>query len=208
MLCARRWTGEPDSGGLKMARMLRAAFGAAADAVRAAAAAEDVAARAYHTTLFGVAVDDRGVAGFAGVGDGAGVARRARDSSWIMAMPPQQGEYANSTFYITRSDWEKRFLARVYQPGAIDRVALCTDGLLNLCLDRAAERPYQGFFHGMERWQERRATVSDLERYVELRAFLRSGRVRERADDDITLLLGRVDRPERDCAAADRARQE
>ena len=183
---------QPEMPPEEMADTVQESLLAAADTVRRHAAACGDKYRDYHTTLLGIIANDNGTA-VTRIGDGSIVVRRRPDAglppAWETALPPQQGEYANSTWYITQDNPELRLDVKAYCPGDIEAVAIFTDGLQNLCLVRETEQPFAGFFDQFARWQT--LPASPLDRYQELRRFLTSRRVQDRTDDDCTLLLAR-----------------
>ena len=187
-----RISNSPEMTSQELADTVRDSLLAAAGTVRKYAAASDRKYRDYHTTLLGIIANHNGAA-MTRIGDGGIVVRRRPDAglppAWETALPPQQGEYANSTWYITQDNPEHRLDVKTYCPGSVDAVAMFTDGLQNLCLVRETEQPFTGFFDRFTRWQTQPA--SSLERYQELRRFLTSRRVQDRTDDDCTLLLAR-----------------
>lgn len=176
----------------EMADTVQNSLLAAAGTVRKYAAASGEKYRDYHTTLLGIIANHNGTA-ITRIGDGGIVILCRPDiglpPAWETALPPQQGEYANSTWYITQDKPEHRLDVKTYCPGSVDAVAMFTDGLQNLCLVRETEQPFAGFFDQFARWQTQPA--SPLDRYQELRRFLTSRRVQDRTDDDCTLLLAR-----------------
>jgi hypothetical protein len=121
---------------------------------------------------------------FSQVGDGAIVLRQA--DAYTTVFWPQNGEYANTTFFLTGADFRERLACRcLAQP--VDEVSLLTDGLQPLALHYASRSVHRMFFEPMF------ATVRSANRPEELeeplRQFLDSKPVNERTDDDKTLIL-------------------
>ena len=82
------------------------------------------------------------------IGDGCAVAR-GLDGSLTIIAEPQRGEYANETFFLTDDAAADIFDGRVYELGIdipeIDAVAVMSDGLLNLALDKTSGQPHPPF---------------------------------------------------------------
>jgi hypothetical protein len=71
--------------------------------------------------------------------------------------------------------------------GAVGQVAVLSDGLQMVALQMPSREPHPGFFTPLFRYLE---TQRDgLQASEAVAAFLGSARVRERTDDDITLIL-------------------
>ena len=119
------------------------------------------------------------------VGDGAAIARR-RDQNLISLTTPQTGEYANETTFLTSENVLDIAQYRVWE-GEPDRLALFSDGLQLLALKMPEAEPHQPFFAPLFQFisqpMEEEAAKEQLEK------FLRSPRVSQRTDDDLTLVL-------------------
>ena len=119
------------------------------------------------------------------IGDGAIVAQEEGGEIFAVTRPAPS-EYLNETTFLI-------------SPGAIDgasfmlwrgnlaRLAALTDGLQMLALRMPSGDPHQGFFAPLFRFVA--TTGNQKKRETALLAFLDSPRVRERADDDLTLFL-------------------
>jgi hypothetical protein len=119
------------------------------------------------------------------IGDGAVVAQE-EDGETFAVTRPAPSEYLNETSFLI-------------SPGAIDgasfalwrgklsRLAALTDGLQMLALRMPGGDPHQGFFAPLFRFVA--STSNPAKSETALRDFLDSPRVRERADDDLTLFL-------------------
>ncbi|MBM4345313.1 MAG: protein phosphatase 2C domain-containing protein [Deltaproteobacteria bacterium] len=137
--------------------------------------------RELATTVTLVAADAQAT-WVASVGDGAVVYRTAADQAWQVAAWPMRGEYANSTQFVT--DDELVFTQAKFP--AAQAIAVMTDGLTPLALDFALRRPFAPFFDGVALEMGRR-NVAELAPH--LQDLLRSPRVTERTDDDVTLVF-------------------
>ncbi len=178
----------PDSGAL-WAEVLREAFRAARDHVFRLPDTDGGEVRDYSCTLTLVIADlDWLVTGQ--IGDGLAVAQTLHGGLDIIAAP-QRGEYADSTFFLTGDHAEDMFSGRVYRQGVdiepVSAVALMTDGLTNLAIDRNRNVAHAPFFAPLLRFP---AEINNQETaYDELYRFLSSDRVNSRTDDDKTLVL-------------------
>ena len=124
-------------------------------------------------------------------GDGAVVIRDAAGELQTL-VKPQNGTYANQTYFLT--DPVDQILSDVVISEPVPMFALMTDGLTPLALVSPDDRPHPGFFEPIERFissSENRAQASR-----DLGDFLKSDRVNSRTDDDKTLYLAML-RPDR-----------
>jgi hypothetical protein len=96
--------------------------------------------REYHATLVGFV--SNGAAGlFFHVGDGLGIAfKNALATDQSSTIPPHQlslpenGEYANETFFITMQNWREHLRLTFFGPAS--SIVLMSDGISNLVLTR------------------------------------------------------------------------
>jgi hypothetical protein len=151
-------------------------------ALRAEAEQRGVPLRELACTLLAAVVGE-GQALFAQVGDGAMVVRG--EQGYAPVFWPQQGEYANSTFFITQPDFEQAL--QLEGRGRVDEVALFTDGLQWLALHQASREAHGPFFEPL--FAALRTAPDPAELVAPLRSFLDSPAVNERTDDDKTLVL-------------------
>ena len=157
------------------------------------AALEGRERRDFAATLL-VALVDGASAVFLQVGDGA-IVYRAGDGAFTPALWPQNGEYANTTWFVT--DEEAADLVQLARVPGVDEVALLTDGLQSLALRFASREAHGPFFEPMFRrlrapaaeTGEAGAAATPVGLDAELKAFLASGPVNARTDDDKTLVL-------------------
>jgi hypothetical protein len=118
------------------------------------------------------------------IGDGAIIA--GHHGVYGVVFWPQSGEFANSTNFITSNEYRERLEFRRVQT-RISELALFTDGLERLALRFDAQTPhvpfFQPLFHALK-------TSSNVEKLNDgLRSFLSSESVKNRSDDDKTLIL-------------------
>jgi hypothetical protein len=164
--------------------LLRAVFQTARDAVAAEAAkGKSPLAELSTTLLLAIATPELVAAGQ--VGDGAVVARLADESFVAVTRPPVQ-EYVNETTFLTSPDFlgPAQFAVR---RAPLTGLALFSDGLQMLALKMPQGSPHGPFFTPLLRFL---ADVKERNTAEEqLRRFLQSPRITERADDDLTLVL-------------------
>ena len=135
------------------------------------------------TLILAVAMPDRICA--VQVGDGAAVVRLADETLLAVTRPPQ-GEFINETTFLT-SDGLLHKAQFTVQHFPVTGVALLTDGLQMLALKMPQGEPHTPFFLPLLRGV---AASPDTDHALEqLRNFLQSSRIRQRADDDLTLML-------------------
>lgn len=141
--------------------------------------------REYACTLVG-AVVTRDLALAFQIGDGALVFGDC--GAMFPVFWPESGEYANMTHFVTDEEALLRLQAKVCPPP--EEVAVLTDGLQRLALVYATREAHAPFFEPMFRVLRGTGCLDDcdpLNGYLE--AFLESGAVNERTDDDKTLVL-------------------
>lgn len=170
-------------------RLLYDSFSRARNAVLELAGDEPGEARRYAATLSIVVADHEWLA-TGQLGDGLSVVRTA-DGALHTVGEPQRGEYAGSTYFLTEDGAPETFYGRVYLQGAdiapVLSLAIMTDGLTGLALDRSTGLPHPPFFTPLLQ------VPAGIEHHdgalADLQAFLASERVNGRTDDDKTLLL-------------------
>lgn len=167
--------GLPDQG------ELRSVNEAVRDALDREAARRKVQVRELSTTLLLAVATPLGTA-CSQIGDGVMVARAAQESAYRHVFWPDQGEYANSTHFVT----ERPQRLHVAHLPVLHAIALMTDGLQGIALDYGAHRAHPPFFAGLFAELER-AEVSALQ--APLLHLLTSPAVRDRTEDDVTLVL-------------------
>lgn len=106
-----------------------------------------------------------------------------RCASW-----PQQGEYANTTHFLTDADAASKIIVEL-KNYAVDEVALFTDGLQNLVLDYRTQSAHSPFFAPLFNWLRPRPNGFSQEFSDSLVTYLNSEKFNARTDDDKTLLL-------------------
>ena len=163
---------------------VRGWIAASREAIAAEADKSGKRLREFACTVLGV-VASNGRAVFFQIGDGAIVAGSGSEYDTIFW--PEQGEYANTTYFITDED----FLSHLHisHRESPDEIALFTDGLQNLVLSFSQKKAHAGFFRplfGALRDEPGNGTdgFSGM-----LAAFLGREDIGARSDDDKTLVL-------------------
>ena len=154
-----------------------------ARAARAGVRAGDYAC----TALGAVVAEDRAV--FFQIGDGAIVVagrEHAGDYDWVFW--PQHGEFANTTNFVTQRDAARALEIEMHM-GAIDEVALFTDGIERLVLDLGAKTAHAPFFRPLFGWLAATKAPVASETSPSLVQYLASKQICDRTDDDKTLIM-------------------
>lgn len=124
------------------------------------------------------------------IGDGLVV---AEDENGVLhvAAEPQRGEYADATFFLTQQEAPELFSGRVRRLGQdlppVSALAVMTDGLIHLAIDRTTKTPHGPFFRPLMRVPS--ALDSSENALAGLIDFLTSERINQRTTDDKTLVL-------------------
>jgi hypothetical protein len=151
-------------------------------ALTAKAESLGVAARELACTLL-VVIAASDTTACAQLGDGAIVIPDKERYSVVFW--PDNGEYANTTYFLTDPGFGSHLKARTL--GGVSAIAVMTDGLQRLALDFRAQAAHGPFFAPLFKALGSAAVAEDLA--VPLRQFLSSSAVNDRTDDDKTLLL-------------------
>ena len=123
------------------------------------------------------------------LGDGAIVeSLRGENDLYHCASWPQQGEYANTTHFLTDVDAASKIFVEV-KHAAVDEVALFTDGLQNLVLDYRTQSAHAPFFAPLFGRLRLQPDGFSQEFSDSLALYLNSEKFNARTDDDKTLLL-------------------
>lgn len=141
----------------------------------------------YHTTLM-VAHCLPDTITWAHTGDGAIVAIDPQGIPTLLS-PPEQGEYANETRFITDPQAPNECRTGTKDNSNVAALCLFTDGLqrmvLNYCTGQP--QPHPAFFKNL--WDWLKTHPSQQEREQGLLSLLTSDRVRTRTSDDVTLTI-------------------
>lgn len=166
--------------------VIRQAFAAAQGAIADQATQSSRATREYATTTTLLVATEQWTIG-AAIGDGALVVQ-GQYGGLISLCPPQRGEYANTTYFLTQPDMLSRLTIAIL-PQPVSAVAVLTDGLLPLALNLAHNQPFAPFFQPLFAFVE--TSTDQTAAQTQLAEFLDSPRVNARTDDDKTLVLAR-----------------
>lgn len=101
----------------------------------------------YATTLVGVIATPAG-GWFFHVGDGVAVADSHEGA--ITVSQPENGEYANETYFITGADWARHL--RLLRIDAPQRLALMSDGASSFVMDRGNQALFAPFIAPVEKF--------------------------------------------------------
>lgn len=119
------------------------------------------------------------------IGDGVAVISD-QHGNLISLTAPQFGEYINETTFLVSPQALETAQITLWQ-GKTAKIALLSDGLQMLALELDQGKPYAPFFSPLFHFV---AQINDeTEAKDQLVAFLRSPKITERTDDDLTLLL-------------------
>lgn len=148
------------------------------------AARQGIEVREMATTLL-VALSFPDQVLFAQVGDGALVLRDNKGELHTVT-PPRTSEYCNETDFVTGLlSEEEMHLSRFEEEAS--HIALFTDGLEPVALNMSEATPHAPFFTPL--FQFVAHAESSPEAKPQLEQFLRSPRLRDRVEDDLTLVL-------------------
>lgn len=136
------------------------------------------------TTLI-IVVGTPEMAAVAQIGDGMAVAKDMEGN--LMALTtPDSGEYINQTTFLTTIDALHTTQVKICRDTIIN-VGILTDGLQMLAMNMAAGEPHNPFFSPLFEFVSK-AEDQTVAR-EQLVNFLRSDRITQRTDDDLTLIL-------------------
>jgi serine/threonine protein phosphatase PrpC len=168
-------------------RLLTTALLTAKEAVQEEAVASSKQPRDLASTLI-ILIATPYLVAAAQIGDGAAIAKDT-EGNLIALTQPQSGEYINETTFLISPDALDTAQVTVWrQPVA--NVAALTDGLQMLALDMTVGVPFKPFFAPLFEFAARQTDRSAA--VEQLVTFLRSERVAQRTDDDLTLLLAAI----------------
>lgn len=135
------------------------------------------------TVILAIATPD--LVAVAQVGDGAAVLSDRSGNIESLTVPPA-GEYINETVFITSDSALETVQLQLWH-GTPAQIAIFSDGLQMLALKLPEGKPHEPFFSPLFRFMvETTDTTFAKEQLI---GFLKSERIAERSDDDLTLLL-------------------
>lgn len=140
----------------------------------------------YACTLLAAIISEN-AAVFFQIGDGIIVySLEEASEDYHLATLPQQGEYANSTNFVTDADAFDVLHFEMLER-RVDEIAIMTDGLQRIALNYQAQTAHAPFFRPMFAPLRTANIAPNLE--TKLTEFLDSPKINERTDDDKTLIL-------------------
>jgi serine/threonine protein phosphatase PrpC len=169
--------------------LLVAALQTAHDSVMASAKRRKVSPRELATTLI-VLVATPELTAVIQVGDGAALVMDDQHQLVPLTIL-QRGEFVNETMFFTSPGYLEAAQFRLWR-GPVAGVAALSDGLQMLALKMPDSEPHPAFFRPLFTLVEEADDMADAE--DQLRAFMQSDRITQRADDDLTLVLARPHR--------------
>jgi hypothetical protein len=122
---------------------------------------------------------------FAQIGDGGAVIQDFEGKITGLTTP-EPSTYANETCFLVSPNAFEHTQFRLWK-GKTKHIAMFSDGLQHLCLQMPEGTPYDKFFKPLFEFLGSSREQSILEE--SLTDFLKSQKVREHTDDDITLIL-------------------
>ena len=167
--------------------ILIGALETARSAVELEAASRNVDVRDLATTLL-LVVATPGMVSAVQVGDGA-IVIGAEDGTVLALTTPQGGEFVNETSFLILPDAISRAECAHWE-GKMRNLAVFSDGLQRLALRLPGGEAHAPFFSPLFKFIK--DSGDDAGATEQLASFLRSPRITERADDDLTLLLATV----------------
>ena len=140
------------------------------------------------TTLITVVATPE-ICAVAQLGDGIAVARDSEGTLFPLSVP-QRGEYVNEANFLTSPDAIDKTEVFLHRK-PVTHIAALSDGLQRISLQMPGCEPFPGFFTPLFSFV---SAIDDGEEEAgELAALLNSPKIRDRADDDLTLVLASRD---------------
>ncbi len=156
------------------------------EGLEAAAAGAQLEIREFAATAL-LAVASERQALFAQIGDGGIVMRRAPDEPFEVATWPEAGEYVNQTFFVTDDDAAAHLVIR--RVADVSDLIAFSDGLQSLALQLSTRTAFAPFFEPLVGVVRAAAPSANGELRESLLAYLNSGAVNGRTDDDKSLAI-------------------
>ena len=158
------------------------------DRVEVLAESEGLTPRDYACTLLAAVVGTNSAV-FMQVDDGAIVIPdRDTPEEYCWVFWPQQGQYANQTYFATEDNALDR-LDHTLISERVDEVAVFTDGVQSLALHYESQTAHTPFFGPVFAWLRPAPSGWSEKLSASLAVYLDSAKVNERTDDDKTLIL-------------------
>jgi hypothetical protein len=161
-------------------------FGVVVSRIRLQAEAMNAEVRDFAATL-ALALIGPDASAFAQIGDGAIVV--SRDAVYAPVFWPANGEYANTTYFVTDESAISNFHVEC-SSARVEEVAVFSDGLQMLALRFATKEAHGPFFEPLFARLRAEPAGESLVLGDLLREYLESPLITDRTDDDKSLLLG------------------
>lgn len=137
----------------------------------------------FHATLVGVMIGpDGGV--FFHIGDGVACATDTETFSSLAVSLPENGEYANETYFFTQPDWQQHLRLTSFGPQP-DLVVLMSDGVSPFAMGPGGKEPHLPFLKPLSAYFSSHDDAANRDALVNT---LQSDRIRPITGDDKTLL--------------------
>lgn len=162
--------------------VLTNALKSALRAVKKEAKTQGVKPRELASTLI-VIIATPNIVATAQIGDGAAVIQ-TQNNELIALTTPDNGEYVNQTTFLISPKAIRTAQLHIWH-GTPTHIALFSDGLQMLALQMPFGKPHGPFFSPLFAFISKAGETAQ----EQLTSFLQSPRVKERTDDDLTLLL-------------------
>lgn len=141
----------------------------------------------FASTLLGAIIGEHRAI-FWQIGDGAIVVKqKEKPDTYELIFWPQQGEYANQTYFATQPE-AKTLLQFTTLATELTDVALFTDGIQRLALSYENQSAYAPFFRPLLKFLHH-PDWNPVTGQKKLALFLQSKQINQRTDDDKTLVL-------------------
>lgn len=158
------------------------------DRIRQVAEIEGHGFSEYACTFLGAVVSPSR-AMFVQIGDGAIVVRDAGSDDYSWVFWPQNGEYANTTNFITQADFENAVEVEFVNMVPIE-LGIFSDGIERLVLDMGQKMVHTPALRPIFQWLAHTEGSNEVcGESLALIAFLNSEKVNSRTDDDKTLVM-------------------
>jgi Protein phosphatase 2C len=137
----------------------------------------------FHATVVGVIAGPNG-GWFFHIGDGAACATNTQTFSPCISSLPENGEYANETYFFTQANWLEHLRLTPFDQN-FNLVALMSDGVTPFALAPGGTEPHVPFFGPVSRYFEQNSREESERALV---ATLEKDAIRKITGDDKTLL--------------------
>jgi hypothetical protein len=134
-------------------------------------------------TLIGFIITPRWTA-IGQIGDGFVVIRRSEEEEYELVFPPEKGEFANQTYFITGKRAEAKMQVSVIN-SPLDFIFASTDGLEKMALSLVEKQAYAPFFKGIEKNFRLSVGKEWLKDWLE-----NNKAVNQKTGDDKTVVIG------------------